>query len=537
MLSCLSPPRRRSVTRKRKGVNKMAWQRIARGLACLLAVVWSLGVAAGNLAGDRPPTAQGPGEHSSITVGDGDGGTTSIRDDTFAEMVKNAIQAALDGGGQLPTSVKVFFNSCYGGGMLDDLSKTIVDCFDIPFVGGSASAADEVAWGPSNSSVGTSSRGSYWTDALNGAINGAEDGDTVQDILDDAAANDRAAAGGNLNLDEPETPQVVSANGGSAVTLGPAEVVVFSGNNNRQRHDNNVSNMEETLGILNDEGVYSSSSNGNTQSALQGMLNAAARDVGDGEELVIYVDDHGDTDFDLGEWWNHFTGQSSIVVDPFTGWDSRGPLGEQPGLHPGWNQGLEGNVLQGDTVDPGLVLLPPQLPIEPFILDDFFDVFLNGELIPADILIDPNHPAFLPLPWDLLRPGEMLLQILPDERVPPTGIPPLELIELQLVSGSINALDIFERLLLPGDYDGSGQVEQGDLDLVLRNWGQSGVPLGWINDLPNGIVDQAELDKVLLGWGSTLSPNPGGTPIKLVPEPAALVWVVAVGLVARRRSA
>ena len=65
---------------------------------------------------------------------------------------------------------------------------------------------------------------------------------------------------------------------------------------------------------------------------------------------------------------------------------------------------------------------------------------------------------------------------------------------------------------LVGDYNNSGQVEQGDLDLVLLNWGSdsaANVPAGWINDLPVGIVDQAELDKVLLNWGnSTILPPP-----------------------------
>ncbi len=59
---------------------------------------------------------------------------------------------------------------------------------------------------------------------------------------------------------------------------------------------------------------------------------------------------------------------------------------------------------------------------------------------------------------------------------------------------------------LPGDYNANGQVEQGDLDLVLQNWGldTSGgpVPAGWVSDLPDGQIDQGELDRVLQNWGS-----------------------------------
>ncbi len=63
---------------------------------------------------------------------------------------------------------------------------------------------------------------------------------------------------------------------------------------------------------------------------------------------------------------------------------------------------------------------------------------------------------------------------------------------------------------LAGDYNGNGQVEQGDLDLVLQNWG-AGVSVpgginGWVNDAAGiAIVDQDELDRVLQNWGQQVS--------------------------------
>ncbi len=76
---------------------------------------------------------------------------------------------------------------------------------------------------------------------------------------------------------------------------------------------------------------------------------------------------------------------------------------------------------------------------------------------------------------------------------------------------------------LPGDYDGSGQVEQGDLDLVLQNWGvdtsTTGTPAGWSNDLPTGAVDQDELDGVLQNWGVSATPVLDAS---VVPEPVAI---------------
>jgi hypothetical protein len=55
-----------------------------------------------------------------------------------------------------------------------------------------------------------------------------------------------------------------------------------------------------------------------------------------------------------------------------------------------------------------------------------------------------------------------------------------------------------------GDYDDSGQAAQGDLDLVLLNWGETAppVPDGWDNEQPDGLIGQARLDQVLLHWGN-----------------------------------
>jgi hypothetical protein len=93
------------------------------------------------------------------------------------------------------------------------------------------------------------------------------------------------------------------------------------------------------------------------------------------------------------------------------------------------------------------------------------------------------------------------------------------------------ALGTFTFSLVPevpgdGDYDGNGIVEQGDLDLVLLNWGTAtaSVPITWTTARPNGIVDQQELDAVLLKWGTTyaLGAEAG------VPEPSTWVLVAAV---------
>ncbi|MEM9752437.1 MAG: hypothetical protein AAF916_03535, partial [Planctomycetota bacterium] len=89
---------------------------------------------------------------------------------------------------------------------------------------------------------------------------------------------------------------------------------------------------------------------------------------------------------------------------------------------------------------------------------------------------------------------------------------------------------------LAGDFNGDGAVEQGDLNLVLNNWGSDtagNIPAGWSNDLPLGTVDQAELNAVLNNWGSSVAPDFAGFD---VPEPGAAValGVLAVATLRRR---
>ncbi|MEM9753346.1 MAG: hypothetical protein AAF916_08160 [Planctomycetota bacterium] len=105
------------------------------------------------------------------------------------------------------------------------------------------------------------------------------------------------------------------------------------------------------------------------------------------------------------------------------------------------------------------------------------------------------------------------------------------------------ALNLFRWVaqvgVLPGDYNGSGQVEQGDLNLVLNNWGSDsldpnvGVPTGWLQDLPVGMIDQDELNRVLNNWGSDQEPIMSAAPL---PEPTATAAAaVATALALRRR--
>lgn len=93
---------------------------------------------------------------------------------------------------------------------------------------------------------------------------------------------------------------------------------------------------------------------------------------------------------------------------------------------------------------------------------------------------------------------------------------------------------------MTGDYNASGFVEQGDLDLVLTNWGKSASPPppGWVKDHPTGFIDQLELDVALLNWGATAAAK-ARAPVP-VPEPATsylagLAAIAAAAVHAARR--
>jgi hypothetical protein len=90
---------------------------------------------------------------------------------------------------------------------------------------------------------------------------------------------------------------------------------------------------------------------------------------------------------------------------------------------------------------------------------------------------------------------------------------------------------------IAGDFDGSGIVGQGDLNLVLGNWGRNtasaGVPSGWVNEQPGGVIGQEALNAVLQNWGSD---GPASLDGFNVPEPSGLLSLLGGGwLLGRRR--
>jgi hypothetical protein len=140
--------------------------------------------------------------------------------------------------------------------------------------------------------------------------------------------------------------------------------------------------------------------------------------------------------------------------------------------------------------------------------------FINGErqqtVKPRIIEVDRDGEVVFDL--ELSHPFGNSLTVYRSERIPSLYGPEFRVTMLPSMPAT-------------GDYDGNGQVEQADLDLVLLNWGEdaAAVPDAWINHRPTGIVDQAELDLVLLNWGNA---SPIGAASAAVPEPMA--WSLAL---------
>jgi len=90
---------------------------------------------------------------------------------------------------------------------------------------------------------------------------------------------------------------------------------------------------------------------------------------------------------------------------------------------------------------------------------------------------------------------------------------------------------------ITGDYNADGFVSQGDLDLVLLNWGDATAPAGFDEAALAGggpfdsLMSQNELDGVLLNWGDGTPP----TAVTPVPEPTSLVLLGLTALALRRR--
>ena len=393
----------------------------------LVAALFVVGVPGTLVYGaDVPAPQQLPGEHSTLCTSDG-----SIRDDELADYIANKIPQDGDGVPQVH-DVKIMFNSCYGGGFADDFERIFGPggaCEGVPWVFGSASGADEPAEGWADGDNTDNGFGSCWSDALAGADSSPtnptpgsiRDGtsNNVQEDFEAARDNDDSGP----DYDDSEHPVVASGNGGGSIQWNSTtshEAVVFGGSQTDQRHHNNVDNVEEALeGVWADDSCNIQKIDGGTTQDLKDAIDDACANLDSDTQLVLYFDDHGDTEFDLDEflkWMLPYTifELESIEFD----------------LHPGWEEGLTGMHNQGDNPSPFITL---EL-VEP-IYSEEWSILLNEVAIP---LPAGNLTGTLELPvdWQSIYTGSNALEIF---SINASG--PMVLNNLELCSGPINEIE------------------------------------------------------------------------------------------------
>ncbi len=412
------------------GTSILRWRRV---WVFALVLVFSLPLS----AGDKPPAPQGPGEHSTVACSGG----SSVRDDEIAETIRDNLPEDAGGNPQVK-DVKVFFQCCYGGGILDDIHRVLsypeTPPGGIPWVGGSAADPNEYSWGPNNAycdwAAGQGNHpGGYWTDTL---LPGMSDGGNVAADADSAAANDPAAPGGTVSTQYgiSEHPQSASGHGGSNVGWGVGDsstshqVVAFSGSG-ETRHTNNVNNFSSTCNSTwGSQATVQSNTNGTRQQLLD-MLKAAAQNCNSSTQLVVYISGHGDTDFDIGEWWRAVMGgqpDDPIMWDPIPGWVNWDGLFP---LHAGWPGGLAMIAEQGLMPDPKL-----WLNVGTPLFGGEWELLLNGCPIPLPPEVLAGEDTPLPVDWPCILAGDNLLELL---WLGQGQAPSLEFSRLELGSGRI----------------------------------------------------------------------------------------------------
>jgi len=68
---------------------------------------------------------------------------------------------------------------------------------------------------------------------------------------------------------------------------------------------------------------------------------------------------------------------------------------------------------------------------------------------------------------------------------------------------------------VPGDFNGDGETNADDLNVVLFNWNRDSVADGWVAQLPTSSVGSDHLNQVIFNWGRravAVDPQPGDNP-------------------------
>ncbi len=475
-------------------------------------------------ADDIPAPTQKKGSHSDVATSDG-----KIRDDELIDYICEQINA----NGKGVKDVKLMVQSCYGGGLLDDMERAFGPmgaCPGVPWIATSASEADKTATGYEDETVtdneDTSTIGSPWTDALAGdgpynldKMHGPlRDGATgyVLDSFETAAANDWAGPNNPKAKHRTETPQWATGNGGDEIMWtsegGKHEAIVFAGKETNLRHKNNVVNMREGLKkTWGDSGNVKDILNGTKQDLLDAIKDAASR-LDENTQLVIYIDDHGTASIDMDETKGNI---ADTPIEDEISWNFDVP--------DGWFEGMFANYFSSNRQTP-----TPSLNLEITNCDgcSFWGYYINDQHLefPGS---DTTGQVNLPIPFYSLRPGVNRLEIVPQSsstQASTGGISPkshfgsLTVSRMELSTGPINEVSAFP-LLVPGqsaaffdpDRNGEGifvELLEGDLALVyIFSYSVDGPGQTWMLGVGKQVGEGIIINNMLQTGGATFGPG------------------------------
>jgi tetratricopeptide (TPR) repeat protein len=255
---------------------------------------------------------------------------TPITGSTFSNWVDAALTK---GGNPNAASAAFYFQQCYGGGVLDDLTNAL-NGSKVNWAGGAASTYSQPSVGQAATPTENAPPGvtwpaqyvsnnpqDFWTNAL---YNSITNNNTVLQQVTAARNNDLVGINGKAPYGPFETGQTYSSpNGGANVTLGGNGVshvaILWGGNANSVRHFNDTANMFTLLTRLwgNNGKVEVLFGNGktnsvgaplpaawNAQAATSANLQAdiAGLNLNANTQFVFYATDHGGWERTLGDW-------------------------------------------------------------------------------------------------------------------------------------------------------------------------------------------------------------------------------------------
>lgn len=452
---------------------------------------------------DIKPPNEPAGNHATVATEDG-----NIRDDELIDHICSEINTF----DVKVKDIKLLANSCFGGGLLDDMERAFGPggaCEGIPWIAGSASEATKSAYGWADSAVTANTPnfnlGSHWTNALAekgaanvGGVKGViRDGSNSNNVMTDLKkARDRDFRG-PMGARKLEIPQIASGNGGHEIMWhmenGKHEAVVFGGDQTNLRHSNNIENMDRALKKTWPAGTRTIQAiDGGTTKELKDAISAAIQRLDENTQLLVYIDDHGGAEIDLKE-------AGAAIADVLI----EDPVETDVWISPFWLENWFGMyfAVPSEFPTPGIDMW-----INSCDMCEYWRYELGGEQFPFPMSGPPDYRR-IPLDFYRVRPGNNTMSIIPQNPLSPqaqgtigkqAGMGSLNLANVQIETGGANELE--ESVLVTGqsaayynpNRDGEGLLlellKDGRMASYFFSYDQNGDPF-WVFSIGNQISE------------------------------------------------